>query len=347
MSDGDTSDCYTGSHIAVREVYRVFNISVFKEISNFFNCHYCTVFFRFLSRCTKMWCYKDSRSSCNQRVCKVCYIFLNLSAVKCSDQCFFIYKKISRKVQKYNTVFHLCESLFVYHLASIISKWYMNGDVIALAVDLIQRFAVFDGSGKIPCRINGNKRIVSINFHTKMCCRVCNHGTDRTKANDTKLFTADLTSCKLLFLLFCQFVDVFFVFFMCYPLDTTNDITGSKKHTCKDKFFDTICICSRCIKYNNTFFCTHVNRNVVDTCTCTCDNFDILREFHVMHFCTSYQNRIGIVQVFCLFVFFTKQAETCLGNWIEAFILEHYAFSSSNFFMNATRASTPSFGIAL
>ena len=113
------------------------------------------------------------------------------------------------------------------------------------------------------------------------------------------------------------------------------------------KLFDTICICSRCIKYNNTFFCTHVNRNVVDTCTCTCDNFDILREFHVMHFCTSYQNCIGIVHVFCLFVFFTKQAETCLGNWIEAFILEHYAFSSSNFFMNATRASTPSFGIAL
>ena len=43
----------------------------------------------------------------------------------------------------------------------------------------------------------------------------------------------------------------------------------------------------------------------------------------------------------------SKQAETCLGDWIEAFILEHYAFSSSNFFMNATRASTPSFGIAL
>ena len=34
-------------------------------------------------------------------------------------------------------------------------------------------------------------------------------------------------------------------------------------------------------------------------------------------------------------------------NGIQAMILKHYAFSSSNFFMNSTNFSTPAFGIAL
>ena len=42
-----------------------------------------------------------------------------------------------------------------------------------------------------------------------------------------------------------------------------------------------------------------------------------------------------------------KEIQTFFRNWIEAMILIHYAFASSNFFIKATNASTPSFGIAL
>ena len=223
----------------------------------------------------------------------------------------------------------------------------MDSDVITLAVDLIQGFAVFDGSGKIPCSINGDKRVISVYFHSQMCGRVCYHGTNGTKSDDTKFLATDLASCKLFLLFFSKFVNVFFIFFMCYPFNTANDITRSKKHTCKNKFFYTVCVGTRCIEYYDTLFCAFVYRNIVDTCTCTSDNFYIFRKFHFVHFGTSNKNGVCVIQFLCLFVIFSKQAETCLGNRIEAFILEHYAFSSSNFFMNATRASTPSFGIAL
>ena len=42
-----------------------------------------------------------------------------------------------------------------------------------------------------------------------------------------------------------------------------------------------------------------------------------------------------------------EQLQTFFSDRIQAMILEHYAFSSSNFFMNATSASTPAFGMAL
>ena len=312
MGDGDTSDCHAGSHVAVREVYGVFDISVFEEISDFFDCHNCTVFFGFLCGCTKMRCYEDSRSACYGCICKVCYVFLNLAAVKSFYKGILVNEKVSCEVQKNDTVFHLCESFFVDHLACVVCKRYMDSDVVALAVDLIQGFAVFDGSGKVPCCIDGDERVISVNFHSQMCCRVCNHGSDRTKTDDTKLLTADLTSCKLFFLFLSQFVDVFFVFFVCYPLNTTNDITGSKEHSCKDKLLNTICVCTWCVEYYDTFFCAYINRDVVDTCTCTSDDFDIFRKFHVMHLGTSYQDCIGIVHFFCLFVIISKQAETCL-----------------------------------
>ena len=146
MTDGNTSNCYTCSHVTVWEVYRIFDISVFKEISDFFYSHYCTVFFRFRCGCTKMWCNEDSWSSSHKRICKVCYIFLNLTTVKSFDQSFFINKKVSCKVQKNDTLFHLCESFFVDHLTRIICQRYIDRDIITLAVDFIQRFAVFDGS---------------------------------------------------------------------------------------------------------------------------------------------------------------------------------------------------------
>ena len=42
-----------------------------------------------------------------------------------------------------------------------------------------------------------------------------------------------------------------------------------------------------------------------------------------------------------------KNIQTFTGNRIQTMKLIHYLFSSSNFFMNATRASTPALGIAL
>ena len=218
-----------------------------------------------------MWGYQNALASCNCLVGKVCYIFFNLTTLNSLDQCLLINKKISCKIQKNHAIFHFLESFFVDHLLCAVKKGHMNGDVIALAVDLIQALAVLDGSGQVPCCINRKIWVIAIYFHAKTACCVCHHGSDGSKTDDTKLFAADLASCELFFLLLGKLANVLFIFLLCNPLDTANDISGCKKHTCKYKLFYAVCICSRCVKYNNTLICTFIQWDIVNTCSCSCN----------------------------------------------------------------------------
>ena len=169
-----------------------------------------------------MWCNEDSWSSSHKRICKVCYIFLNLTTVKSFDQSFFINKKVSCKVQKNDTLFHLCESFFVDHLTRIICQRYMDRDIITLAVDFIQRFAVFDGSWQIPRCIDGNKRVISVNFHVEVVCSIGYENTDCSKTNNTNLFVLDFSSGKCFFGFFHCLCDVRVFFVLFYPFISTD-----------------------------------------------------------------------------------------------------------------------------
>ena len=142
----------------------------------------------------------------------------------------------------------------------------MDGDVITLGINLIQALDMFDGAGKIPCSINRNVWVISVYFHSKCRSSVCHHCSDGTKTDDTQLLAHDLASCKLLLLLLSKFIDVFLVF----------------------------------------LFGTVLYRNIVDTCTCTCDYLYALRKLHVMHFCTSYKDCITLLQIFAFLIFFIK-----------------------------------------
>ena len=223
----------------------------------------------------------------------------------------------------------------------------MNSNIITLAVNLVQTLTVLDRTGKIPCCIDGNIRVISVNFHSKSSCCICNHTSNSAKTNDTKLFAHDLTACKLFLLLLSKLVDVFLVFLSLHPLDTPYNITGSKKHSGKDQLLHTVCVGTRSVEYNHTLFCTFLYRNIVYTGTGTGNHSHALRQLHIMHFGTSYENCLAIIDGIRIFISLIKNVQTFLGNRIQAMILKHYAFSSSNFFMNATSASTPSFGIAL
>ena len=99
-----------------------------------------------------------------------------------------------------------------------------------------------------------------------MCCCICNEYTDCSKTNDTKFLSGNLSSCKILFLLFCSLCNVLIILVCKTPVDATYDVTGCIKHSSKNQFFNTVCICTWCVEYNNTFVCTFIKWNIVYTC---------------------------------------------------------------------------------
>ena len=169
--------------------------------------------------------YKDSLSSCHCWIRKIRHIFFYFSLVQRFNQRFLIYKKVSCKIKEYHTVFHFFESFFINHLFCAVKKRHMNGNIITLRINFVQSFAVVYGSGKIPGCVNGYVRVVSIYVHAKTGSCVCYHCADCAKSDDSQLLSADLAAGKLFFLFFRQLVNIFFIFFLFYPLDTAHNVS--------------------------------------------------------------------------------------------------------------------------
>ena len=132
----------------------------------------------------------------------------------------------------------------------------MKGNIITLFENIFHIGDMFDLSGKLPCGIYRNIWIISVYFHTKINRSVGNHCSDGSQTDDTEFLSFDLAAGKLFFLFFCQFSNIFVIFFLFYPFHTAYDITGCKEHAGDYHFFDTVCVGSRCIEYDDTLLCT-------------------------------------------------------------------------------------------
>ena len=302
MGNGDSSNCYAASHVTVGEVHGIFDISVFQEISQFFYRHHRAVLLGFLRGSAQVGRNKDSLAACHDGIGEVCYVFLYLAAFQRVDQRFLVYQKISGEVKKNHTVLHFRESVSVDHLPGAVQQRNMDRNIIALAVDLIQGFAVFDRSGKIPCGVDGEIGIVSVNFHSQMGSGIGYKRADCSQSDDTQLLAADLAAGELFFLFLRQLVDVFFILLLSDPLDPAYDITGCKKHSGKHQFLYAVGVGSRCVEHYDTLLRVIVHRNIVYACACAGNSHNRIGNLHVMHFRASDKDSVRVVRCVCFFI---------------------------------------------
>ena len=251
------------------------DITVFQIIHHFFHCHLCTVVFRFFRRCSEMWNYNRPFYTCNLRCREICNIMLYFTGNKCIYHCFGIHQHISCKVQNDHTFLHKAQGIFSDHSLCAVKCRHVNGNVITVFIDFIYICCMVDTSGKSPCRINRHIWIVSIYIHAQMCCGIRHKHTDCSQADNSKFLSLQFLSRKCLLRLFGIFGYVSILFIFLHPVDAANDISGCQKHTGNHQFFYSICISSRCIKYNNSLFRTFLKRDIIHTCTGSCDRFQI------------------------------------------------------------------------
>ena len=199
----------------------------------------------------------------------------------------------------------------------------MDGNIITLFVNIIYIGNVLHISGKLPCGLYRNIRIISIHFHTKSCCCVCHQNTDCSQTDHTQLFAKKLRSCKPLLLFLSHFLQIFVLSLGPYPVHTSYDISGCQQHTCDHQLFYTIRIGSRCIKYSDSLLRAFSKRNIIDACSCSSDHAELIGEFHIMHHRTSYKDCVCILHLVCLCIIPVKFFKSYLCNIIQAMILIH------------------------
>ena len=60
----------------------------------------------------------------------------------------------------------------------------MNGDIIALAEDILQIGNIVCGVIEVKCRFDRQIGVITVYLHTKIACGIGNHGTDGAKSEE-------------------------------------------------------------------------------------------------------------------------------------------------------------------
>ena len=329
MCDRYTADRSAYSYVACRVVHRVLYVAVLKVINNLVDSHLRTVLFRFHSGSTEMRCDKCVLCMSDSGGNKVRDVFLYFAGFQPLDYRFFIYQCIAGEVEENNAFLHLADGFLADHAARVVRKRHMDGDVITVAVNLVDVSDVTNAAGKTPCCLNGDERIVTEDFHTEVYSCICNHNTDGTETDDTQFFSINLIAGELLLLFLHLFSQIFCALLLFKPLNSAYDVAGRKKHTCYDKLLDTVCIGTRCIEYNNSLFRAFIERDVVYACTCAGDRDESIRQFHVLHIGTSDENSISFRDRVSFFKVIWQMLEPHFRNVIQAMIGVHFFIISS------------------
>ena len=224
----------------------------------------------------------------------------------------------------------------------------MNGDVITFFKNLIDIKDVNRIVIQVPRRFDRKIRIIPVNLHAEMVGGVCHHDADRAKPDHTKRFPLDFRPGESAFSFFHHFADFFAVAFQRFgPFDPRNHPAGTDEQPRDHQFLHRVGIGARRIEYHNTLFRATVNRDIIRPCTGTRNGFQGFRKRLFMQGGGTHDRSVGVFYLVPDGVLVIKLPQTAFGNFIIGFDLKHYAFSSSNFCMNATNFSTPSIGMAL
>ena len=224
----------------------------------------------------------------------------------------------------------------------------MDRDDIAVLVDIIHIQYMVHIAAQIPRRIHRYIRIIAVNFHAQMLRRVRHPHADGAQADDAELLALQLCPGKFLFLLLCRLRDVRVVLLGLHPLDAAHHVAGCEQHTGNHKLLHAVGIRPRRVEYHDALLRALLQWDIVDAGSRPRHRQKIFRQIHLMHGRASDQNTVRLRYLVRLRVIRRKPVKPHLRDGIQAMIFIHnYLCSSSNFRMNATNASTPSFGIAL
>ena len=215
---------------------------------------------------------------------KVCYHAAYFSAVDCGKYIFVVNKTTAGDVDETNAVLHVLDCVCVYKSLCVWCLWHVECKVVSLCKNCIESFCVLDHVVKAPCSVDRKEWVVTYNVHSKFNCCVCNLCTDGTETDNTKSLSLEFVADVIFLSLFCESCN--FCTLSCKTVAelVCSDYRAAGHKEAEDyKFLYCICVCSRCVEYNNTLCCQILAWNVVNAGTCTGNSLNVFIKFHAEH----------------------------------------------------------------
>ena len=266
----------------------------------------------------------DAASSAGHcRIGEIRYIAADPARLDLLDDCLLIDQHISRHVDEDHALFHFLHGFSADHPLCGRKSRYVNSDIIAPVIDLIQVEDMRDLSVEVPGCVYRYIGIVAKNFHAQFYRHIGHAYADRAKTDDSQSLARELGTGKFLFLFLGSLRNVLVVPVRADPVNAFYDVAGCEQHSSKDHLLHAVGICSGCVKNNNTLSGTAVHRNIVDTCAGSCDRKQLRREVHVVHRSTPYQDSLRLREVLSPLILRCERLQALFRNVVETCIFEH------------------------
>ena len=172
----------------------------------------------------------------------------------------------------------------------------MDGQVIGCGENIV--LCLDDSHRRIQtqCCADGQERVSADDLHAQCNGCVGNQCADGTQTDDAQCLAFDLRTGELalaLFHLLCN--GGFTVGQTSRPGHCLRNLSGGDEQTGEHQFLYGIGIGTRCVEYTDAGFCAAIQRDVVDTGTCTGDCQQVGAKFGFVQRCAAHQNGIRIL----------------------------------------------------
>ena len=228
---------------------------------------------------------------------KVGNVCCNLAALECLRHCLGVNQLAARKIDDANAVLHLLDRLCADGVLRVSVQRNMNGDVVAVCENLVQLGNVLDRAVELECAVNRQVRVIAPDLHIQANSRICNLNADRTQTDDAQLLAGDFRACVGGLALLCSRTDIRRALEALNPVCALYHLAGSQQQCTDNQLLNGVSICTRRVEDYDAFLGAAVDRNVVDTGTCTRDAAQVLRELDVMQLGRTDQNGVIIGEI--------------------------------------------------
>ena len=283
MQDGHAAGCLTDACGQVGIIDRVSDVAVVQIVLELIHCHNGTVLFRFLRGGPQVGQDHGVFHSDGNGVGKIGDVGSDLAGLQSLGHGLFVHKSVSGKIEEMNAVLHLCDAFPVNHLFRGFHVGHMNGDKVAVLIDLVDGLGVADAPDQLPGSVDGQIGIVAVDIHAQLLGGVGHVDADGAKADDAQSLALDLVARESLLGLFRSLAYVGIGDIGPDPFCAAHDVTGRQDQTGDDQLLDGVGVGAGCIEYDNAFLSAALQGDIVDAGAGTGDGSEAGGEGHFLH----------------------------------------------------------------
>ena len=299
MENGHPTGLGADSHVAGGVVDAVSYISILQIVHHLFHRHHGTVVLGLLRAGPQMGDDDAPRLARRSGVGEIRDIPRHLAGLQSLQHIRLIGKQIPGEIQQDDPVLHLPDGFRVEHAFRGIHQGHMDGDVIALGVDILHIGHMVHRPAQAPGRIHGQIRVVAVHIHVQRHSRVGHLYADCPKSDDPQLLALDFGTGEILLGLLRGFGDVGVLSGSLHPLDAAYHVTGRQQHSGYHQLFYAVGVGAGRIEHHHAVLRAFVQGDIVDAGSGPGHREKPPWKLHLMHGRAAHQDALRRFRFFC------------------------------------------------